>query len=413
MQTDTNSSFGYDPDSETTWAKLYQAVRPLAKHLVYTASIPLWKGQENDIAEDITQQTMLRLIDYLRKVERGAASPIASLEVLAKVIARNYHYDLLRRDHRIIHLPFDNESSEDQLYYADPINSQEYIAQITDPAVMVTEEDSKEELFQVLAQEIVHFPPKQRTALLTDLANHMSFDTTPTALESAFIAVGLSLRDYQQLLPNTPEEHNRHTSLLAHAYRRIAIKMQQFISMDTHELAEGWRITEQPDMKSNVSQRSGMVKDIIEVSMLKNDIQERDANQELADSIQRLPEPYRAVVHLHVFKKWTYSQIASYLKLSKGTIKSQISRGMKMLHQQKEQKKETNLPKIWYEASVHYRGDPNALMARVDGLPEPYQTAIRLHYVKKLTYPQIMEQLGLPKGTIKSQVSRGMKMLAK
>jgi RNA polymerase sigma factor (sigma-70 family) len=410
MQTDTNSSFGYDPDSETTWAKLYQTVRPLAKYLVYTASIPLWRGQETDIAEDITQQTMLRLIDYLRKVERGAASPIASLEQMARTIAWNYYRDLWRKEHRIEHLPLDSDSSEDRLYQFDVIASQMETSQITDPAMIIEEEDYHEHLFQLLAQQIVHFPPRQQIALLMDLANHMSFDIMPTALERAFLAVGVLLRNYRHL-PSTPGERNRHTSLLAHAYKRIA--NMQIVTMDNNEIVGIRSTIERRDGNGNTSLQTKTEEDIGKNSMLENDLQSVDTNSELADSIRKLPEPYQAVVLLHILKRWTYSQIASYLKLSKGTIKSQISRGMKMLHQQKEQKKETNLPKIWYEASVHYRDDPNALMARVDNLPEPYQTAIRLHYVKKLTYPQIMEQLGLPKGTIKSQVSRGMKMLAK
>lgn len=411
MQTDTISSAGYDSKSEEIWEKIYLTIRPLAQHLTRIASIPSWRGQESDIAEDITQETMRRLINQVRKVEQKAAPPIDSLEQMAKMIARNYYRDLRRRERRIEHLPFDSDSSEDRLSHVDVIDPFIETSQSPDPAVLVAEEDSKEELFQVLAQEIVHFPLKQRTALLTDLASHMLFDTTPTALEKAFLAVGITLRDYQQLLPSTPEEHNRYTSLLAHAYKRIT--NMQLISTETDELAESWRVPEQKDMKDNVSWQITTEEDSAKASLLKNDFQEIDTNSELADSIRQLPEPYQAVVLLHVLKRWTYSQIANYLKLSKGTIKSQISRGMKMLHQQKEQKKETNLPKIWYEASAHYRGDSNALMAHVDNLPEPYQTAIRLHYVKKLTYPQIMEQLGLPKGTIKSQVSRGMKMLAK
>jgi DNA-directed RNA polymerase specialized sigma24 family protein len=36
---------------------------------------------------------------------------------------------------------------------------------------------------------------------------------------------------------------------------------------------------------------------------------------------------------------------------------------------------------------------------------------VELHYVQKRTYPQIADELNLPKGTVKSYISRGMKML--
>jgi hypothetical protein len=49
----------------------------------------------------------------------------------------------------------------------------------------------------------------------------MSFEQLSTPLQKAFLDVGIRLQTYQDMLPITSAEHNRHTSLLAHAYKRV------------------------------------------------------------------------------------------------------------------------------------------------------------------------------------------------
>lgn len=44
-------------------------------------------------------------------------------------------------------------------------------------------------------------------------------------------------------------------------------------------------------------------------------------------------------------------------------------------------------------------------------LREPYRRAIDLHLLQGHTYPQMAQELGLPIGTVKSHVSRGMNLL--
>jgi DNA-directed RNA polymerase specialized sigma24 family protein len=130
---------------------------------------------------------------------------------------------------------------------------------------------------------------------------------------------------------------------------------------------------------------------------------------EIEAYVSKLREPYRTAVELHCVKKHTYPQIASELNLSRGTVKSHISRGMKMLRELLKRK----------DAGLDLIGEPEAesvedfakILARLVGLAEPYRTAVELHYVKKQTYPQMASQLNLSKGTVKSHVSRGMKML--
>ena len=52
------------------------------------------------------------------------------------------------------------------------------------------------------------------------------------------------------------------------------------------------------------------------------------------------------------------------------------------------------------------------IVNRLEKLQEPYRKSIELHYVEKRKDPEIATQLQLPVGTVKSHVSRGMKMLA-
>jgi len=57
------------------------------------------------------------------------------------------------------------------------------------------------------------------------------------------------------------------------------------------------------------------------------------------------------------------------------------------------------------------RIDLAEIVARVDTLPEPYRTPVKLHYVKKRTCQQIARELNLPKGTVQSHISRGIQKL--
>jgi hypothetical protein len=89
-----------------------------------------------------------------------------------------------------------------------------------------------EGLFRLLAQEIANFPKKQRRALLIDLANRTHYDEELMPLQEAFLAVGIDLREYQHLLPDSARERCRHSSLLCHAYKRVAHlpRVQEYVS---------------------------------------------------------------------------------------------------------------------------------------------------------------------------------------
>lgn len=80
---------------------------------------------------------------------------------------------------------------------------------------------SNEQVLEWIAHEIVHFPLKQRQAILIDLANRMHFGAEPTPLQTAFLQVGIDLQEYRLSLPTDPIERSRHASLLSYAYKRL------------------------------------------------------------------------------------------------------------------------------------------------------------------------------------------------
>lgn len=206
----STSSQSYDLSSDTAWSILYPLLRSFVTRLVYAFKVPSWYRQEDDVIEDIVQETALRTIEFWQKAERGEAAPIRSLEQVMLTIALNYCRDLRRRDHRLVHVtqddfPFEGRSiTNDQFTFTEA----------------ATENAYRESLFALIAPEVAKFPHKQRRALLIDLANLMAFDS-PTALEEAFLEVGIQLQEYQQPLPESPVERIRHASLLNHAYRRV------------------------------------------------------------------------------------------------------------------------------------------------------------------------------------------------
>jgi DNA-directed RNA polymerase specialized sigma24 family protein len=200
----------HNEQSDTNWQEIYIMLRPIAKNIVYRYKAPTWLGQENDIAEDITQETVRKLFEYEQKVKRGESVPIHSLLPMMRVIAYNYGKDILRHDKHVAHR---DENDAMTLYFHDVIDVEE----------CATENAYNEMLFNELAREIAKFPPKQKHALLIDLAAHMSFEQQPTPLQKAFLNVDIQLQIYQEMSPITSAGYNRHTSLLAHAYKRVSL----------------------------------------------------------------------------------------------------------------------------------------------------------------------------------------------
>jgi DNA-directed RNA polymerase specialized sigma24 family protein len=211
----------FDLDSDSTWEELYPRMATDASHRVYSSHVSSWQGQEYDIAADVVQETVRRMIERSRKAARGEAPPIQSLKSMTTVVAQNYCKDLRRHDHRLLRVPQE-------------VSQQPYMNTKTQASLVEigTENVYQESLFKLIAREVPNFPEKQRIAVLIDLANRMHFGTQPTPLQKAFLEVGIDLSEYQRPLPADPQERGRHLSLLAHAYRRIASLpcVQQYIA---------------------------------------------------------------------------------------------------------------------------------------------------------------------------------------
>lgn len=202
-----------DLTSESTWIDLIPALGSTARSLAYSYAyqVSSWQGQEEDLAQDIVQETARRMIERARKAERGEAEPVHSRKMIT-ITAQNYCKDLRRRDQRLLRAPANGSDLGD----AAPDGSQPRFFDA------ICEHIDQEQLLAQVAREIVGFPEKQRTALLTDLANRMSFDSQPTALQKAFREAGIELEPYKRSLPDDRRERNQHMSLLNYALRRVA-----------------------------------------------------------------------------------------------------------------------------------------------------------------------------------------------
>lgn len=217
-QTCPHSTF--ELNSEKTWIEYTSLLRTYARRFVYSAKVPCWSYQEEDIVEDIVQETIRRFIERYQQAECGKLPPICSPKHVIVRIAHNYCIDLWRRDCRLQHASSYNWLLE--VSYA--ANEQ------MDLLGVASENVYREELFTLLAREVAHFPAKQCKALLIDLANRMDFDTELTPLQKAFRAEGIDLRAYQCGLPTDSAERARHIALTSLAYKRLASCMRKYLS---------------------------------------------------------------------------------------------------------------------------------------------------------------------------------------
>lgn len=214
MTTDNNNLHAdrNDIDRDTIWEELYPLLRANVRCLVNMLATSSWRGQEDDIVDDVVQETMKRILERMHKAEKGEAEPIHSPKQMMMTIAGNYCRDKRRKDRRIVRL------TSSEFSFDVPVMQQD----MAHPLDIVTEEVYQEGLFFIAAKEINQFPRKQRAALLSDIASRMSFDEQPTPLQEAFNSIGVSLEKHQQPLSEDPKERNRQTSLLSHAYKRVS-----------------------------------------------------------------------------------------------------------------------------------------------------------------------------------------------
>lgn len=201
----------FDQVNYVNWHEYYPRLLSIAKRFVYVYHIPCWYGQEEDIAEDVAQETIVRMIKRIHKSQQGKAMPVNSMESMTTMIARNYVLDLRRHDRRVVRLA---EITVKE--------TEAHIGELENTSEKAIQQIFHEWVFLQVAYEIVRLPRKQRCAILIDLANRMSFDSQPTPLQKAFLTVGISLQEYQQLPSENSVKRARHSALLSLAYKRIA-----------------------------------------------------------------------------------------------------------------------------------------------------------------------------------------------
>ena len=206
-------------NNNATLGELYPWLQSRSKGLA--SGLSSLQGQEHDAEEDFVQEAVVRALEYSLRTDRGDNS-IKSPKQFTLVIMRNYREDRRRKDHRLVRLEHLQPSSRAYLVECNQV----------DPAEMAIENVFQEQLFLIVAAEIVNFPPKQKRALLSDLANLMYFDEEPTPLQRAFLQVGICLQDYQQSTPDDSIEAGRVASILYQAYKRVANleSVQQYIA---------------------------------------------------------------------------------------------------------------------------------------------------------------------------------------
>ncbi len=200
-----------DLTSEIAWNNLTPSLGRFVRKLVYSSQVPSWHGQEEELIEDIVQETARRIIERSQKAERGEADPIRSLKMITTT-AQNYYIDLRRRDRRLLRIEPGNYVLNNQSDGANQLQLFDAICENVD----------QEQLLRQVAHGIAGFPKKQRTALLIDLANRMSFDGQPTPLQQAFLDAGIELEFYRQPLPDDKRARGQHVSLLTYAMKRVA-----------------------------------------------------------------------------------------------------------------------------------------------------------------------------------------------
>lgn len=254
---------------------------------------------------------------------------------------------------------------------------------VEDPAIAFEQAETAAALSADIVRAVQSLPPRQRQAMIFSLAARA--DDVPQLMEA--FKEHLVERDGHG--PET-QERQRLRALLSVARKKVGHSMSVRQGEDQRTV----RALAAPQDDSRAASEKG--------PPLFAD--QTGAGGEEGE-IRKLREPYRTAVRLHCVERYTYQQVATELNLPLGTVKSHISRGTKML----------SLLRDGGSAPPEDRGQGRAvaeIVTRLGTLKEPYRTPVELHYVRKMTCQQIASELHLPKGTVKSYISRGVKMLS-
>lgn len=205
------SGYGFKDEE---WENLYPLLHARIARWVCTSRSPSWARQRHEIIEDIVGEAMVRIVAYAKRAECGNARVIDSLEKISAVTAYHCYVDAFRRDRNVVPLMQDAQEPGEYVIRGFDV----------DPSELAIENIHRELLFIQAARWIANLPDKQRTALLTDLANRMYFDPfQSTPLQEALASVGIDMLDYMKPLPEDKQARARHAAHLSLAYKRLAL----------------------------------------------------------------------------------------------------------------------------------------------------------------------------------------------
>lgn len=205
-----NNIYVHSTHAQTTpaqqWFDLYNWLLPLIKQWVWNAGVPLWQGQQQDIAEDIALEAVARTFSYHQLSQCGKVPSITMLKPFSRTVAHNYFHDRRRKDHRVTRMLSPYMANESSSY---------------DPGQIAIEHLVLQSTIRAAALTIAKLPPRQKAAVLKDLANACSSEENAGILEQALAEHGIQLSSYQGPPSNDPAERKREAVLRYVAYQRL------------------------------------------------------------------------------------------------------------------------------------------------------------------------------------------------
>lgn len=353
--------------------------------------------------DELVQKSRIKLWQVLQ--ERAITNPRAYIKAVVRSEAIN-----ATRQHGLLPLPVD---ADGELHQEGIIGRSGEDTQ--DPAVIFEQKEQIAEQTARAVNDILDLPLKQRQAMICALKEDVD---DAQLLAQVFKLHGVNIESIHW--PWDKAAASKSKALLVCARRKLCRLMTHRRArqdMDTKPVEHIQQSTsgsvsalQQPETSSYHSKEAPS----LEQSKRKPSVKAEDSGNAVeieGAEVNKLREPYRTAVYLHYVQKRSYPQMAAELNLPEGTVKSLVCRGMKMLQKYREQG----------DVEQGLVGEPGREMesaediadmaAQIEHVTEPYRTALHLHCVRNLSYPQMAAELNLPEGTVKSQISRGKKIL--
>jgi len=392
------SAYDNDPEIEEILVCLdpyiVASVEKMARH-----SSNLARPEVLDLEiDEITQRVRIKFWGALKE------KPIEYPRAYIRTIVTNEFNDISRKRKAPLPLPTD-EDGEIQLGTT-LLAEREGMA---DPADAFERQEGLNDWMALAAQTIAHLSPWQKHAMICLLKERVD---NRMQLVEAFEKHKVNIDDFAWP-DNQTDEIRLRASIYAARHniaQRIGILLAEYQKRGVPEATLRYETSpsaerkEPQSMNRNVTESGSRTEPRARAEDVK-------AVAEIANHIEQLHDPYRRAVQLHYIEKRTYPEIARELNVPEGTVKSHVSRGMKMLRRciEKQHAQDLLHGKPGGEAE---RDQENADgVSRIEWLCDPYRRAVQLHCVEKRTYQEIARELNVPEGTVKSHVSRGLKLL--